>query len=707
MKSRSFLIFVGVLVLTLFAIPAAFATNAWAPDPATRNVPGELIIGFSPKATLAQINSAVSSVGGKVMSKHGAPKARLTRIKLPSTDPSAMQAAMNNLKSNPAFKNVIQYVEPNAVRKTFASQRPGGDVSIFSQSNDQLQWDQWGYYDIDDNWINAPTTTAGVTVAVVDTGVDYNHPDLVGKVTKGYDYVNADSDPMDDCGHGTHVAGIIAAKANNGYGIAGVSWNAKILAIKVLDSQGYGSAYDVALGIYAAANNSSVKIINLSLGGSESTTEDEAVYYAIYTKGKLVVAAAGNSYTDDPTNAYPAALTQVYTGILAVAAHDQTHCNAGYTVSAPFSNYGTWVSISAPGYDILSTVPISVPTPWSLMSGGYIELSGTSMAAPHVSGAAALAWGKYPTYTNFLIASLLKISGSPLAFNNSCWMNDGSNFLRLSVLDFMEPEYFNLCDNKGAIEGFAFDAESGLPLAGAKVTAKAGTTTSNDYVPDYGYLTTFPGGGETSEGYGLFNVLTPYGYNTLTIQKTGYATFSPKGQNGLAETIPVTACYWSYAGNIPVPPAKSTFWVAVTWKYGYTGSYFDLWADFWLSSVFYGTYGFNNGDLNSFPYVKSMWDSYTPFDGTIYDLRNYSEVIRIAKTTSNGEFIFYVDDWWTGANAANWVTSGMTAYLYKGSTLLKTYSPVNALGSSGQYWIICDIVGTTVIDVNTVSNSVY
>ncbi len=675
----------GVLVVSLFSCSLAFALMGM-PEPPNKHVPGEVIVGFYPQATLTQINDAVSSIGGKIIAKHNAPKARITRIKLPAIGLS-LDEVIANLKSNPAFANVIMYVEPNVIRQAMQVREPGGDVGILSQSGDPLLMNQWGYYDIGANRIPAPTTTSGVTVAVIDTGVDYTHPDLVGKVTKGYDYVNADTDPMDDFGHGTHVSGIIAAKANNNYGIAGVSWNAKIYAVKVLDSTGFGNVFDIALAIIAAANNSSVKVINMSLGGGYSSTEELAVDYAVDTKGKLLVAAAGNN--NSSTRIYPAGFSTAYPGrVLAVAAHDITDCRAS------FSNYGTWVSITAPGVDILSTLPPYMNT----ANSGFESWSGTSMATPHVAAVAALAWEKYPTYTNVQIANLittLSNTAVPLNRNGACWPNDGSTFQRVNVFHILEQQYFELCNNKGSIYGFAFDAETGLPLAGARVTAKEGTTTTGiDYVPYFGERT-FIGGQVAQTGYGLFSVSTLPGDNTLTIQKTKYMTFSPKDQNGLPVTTPVTPCNWSAAGNIPVPPAKPYYWLAVTWNQGYTGARYDLFADVYQSGYIdtYSYYYGNPGNLNVFPYVKVLWDS----DTGKGDSRDFMETIRVSKTIPNGEYLFYVYDWWNGPGSTNWGASGMKAYLYKGNKLIKTYTPP---AGAGGVWLICDITGSTIHDLN-------
>ena len=213
------------------------------------------------------------------------------------------------------------------------------------------------------------TGSPAVTIAVIDTGVDLGHPDLSAKIVGGYDFVNGDNSAQDDNGHGTHVAGIAAAITNNGTGVAGVSWGAHIMPIKVLNSAGNGTFADVAAGIAWAADHGA-QVINLSLGGSSSSSVlQSAVDYA-YGKGVVIVAAAGNSGINFVL--YPAR----YPNVIAVAATNSTNAHAG------FSNFGPEVDLAAPGVFILSTLP-----------GSYGYLSGTSMSAPFVSGLAAILRG--------------------------------------------------------------------------------------------------------------------------------------------------------------------------------------------------------------------------------------------------------------------------------------------------------------------------
>ncbi len=181
-----------------------------------------------------------------------------------------------------------------------------------------------------------------VVVAVLDTGVQADHPDLKGQVLEGVNIVDKESKPDDDVGHGTHVSGIIAAAVNNGEGVAGISWFNKVLPVKVLDSSGAGTTYSVAEGIIWATDHGA-KVINMSLGNYASAEFlHDAIRYA-YDHDVVLIAASGNDNTDRP--GYPAAYPEVF----AVAATD----NNGQ--KAHFSNYGDYIDVAAPGASIAST----------------------------------------------------------------------------------------------------------------------------------------------------------------------------------------------------------------------------------------------------------------------------------------------------------------------------------------------------------------
>lgn len=215
------------------------------------------------------------------------------------------------------------------------------------------------------------STGADVTVAVIDTGVDVEHPDLAGQLLPGVNVIGSAVDPdvQDGHGHGTHVSGTIAAVTDNSLGVAGVAPDAAILPVKVLSDTGSGWSSDVAEGIVYAADHGA-RVLNLSLaGGSNNSVLEQAVNYA-RAQGVVVVAAGGNSGATSNAPAYPAALP----GVIAVAATDATDHNAA------FSNTGRYIDVAAPGVAIRSTLP----------GESYGNLSGTSMAAPHVAGTAAL-----------------------------------------------------------------------------------------------------------------------------------------------------------------------------------------------------------------------------------------------------------------------------------------------------------------------------
>jgi thermitase len=206
-----------------------------------------------------------------------------------------------------------------------------------------------------------------VTVAVIDSGICLDHPDLAGRIVSGWDFVQDDNQPQDEFGHGCGVAGIIAANVNNGIGVAGVAPNARLMPLRVLDGLGMGSSSDVAAAIVYAAD-SGAQIINLSLGGpTTSSLLEEAVNYAA-SRGVTIVASAGNQGVEAAL--YPAA----YPAAIAVGSVDQS------LQRSSFSNYGWQLDLMAPGRDIFTTD----------INGDYTTMTGTSFAAPEVAGAAAL-----------------------------------------------------------------------------------------------------------------------------------------------------------------------------------------------------------------------------------------------------------------------------------------------------------------------------
>jgi subtilisin family serine protease len=220
------------------------------------------------------------------------------------------------------------------------------------------------------------TGDAAAPVAVLDTGVDGSHPDLTGQLLPGYDFINGDSDPSDDHGHGTRMSGIVSAVWNNAEGIAGVAPNAPILPVKVLGADGTGPYSAIADGITWAADHGA-RVISLSLAGpNPSQILQDAVNYA-RANGAVCVAAAGNDGSDVPV--YPAATS----GVVAVAAIDEGDRHAW------FSNTGAWISHSAPGVSVLTTD----------LGGGYAPSTGTSPAAAFSSGVFALLLAFAPDLT--------------------------------------------------------------------------------------------------------------------------------------------------------------------------------------------------------------------------------------------------------------------------------------------------------------------
>jgi serine protease len=262
------------------------------------------------------------------------------------------------------FGKLTEFIEPNYIYQKL------------EVPNDPEYSQQWNLRSINIESAWDETKGSGVTVAVIDTGIS-PVPDLKDtKFVKGYDFVNDRIEAYDDAGHGTHVAGTIAQSTNNGYGVAGIAYEASLMPLKVLGASGGGTVADIAEAIRFAADNGA-DVINMSLGGAgESKLMEEAIAYA-HQKGVVLVAAAGNSNQNSAS--YPAR----YPHVIGVSALDPSGAKA------PYSNFGAGVDISAPGGSEAGQIlqeTISPETGEPVFAG----YQGTSMAAPHVAGVAAL-----------------------------------------------------------------------------------------------------------------------------------------------------------------------------------------------------------------------------------------------------------------------------------------------------------------------------
>ena len=282
---------------------------------------------------------------------------------------------INRFKNSP----LVEYAEVDGV------------ATATMASNDPYLSNQWGLFTIkaaDNTNQSAWDITTGATsvkVAVLDTGIEESHPDLLGKVTLSKNFTSTQS-VQDSNGHGTHVAGIIATTTNNGVGVAGTGYNTSLMNGKALDNNGSGYYSWITNAIIWAADNGA-NVINMSLGGSApSQTLQAAVDYA-WSKGVVVVAAAGND--GNSAASYPG----YYTNVIAVAATDINDSKASW------SNYGSWVDVAAPGVSIYSTY-----------KGGYAYLSGTSMATPFTAGLASLIYAKGECSTNTCVRNKIESS---------------------------------------------------------------------------------------------------------------------------------------------------------------------------------------------------------------------------------------------------------------------------------------------------------
>ena len=414
--------FAILLGASLFPLSdAAYAVTSLAQARGAEFVADELLVKFRSDVAQSQASGLLQSQGALELRRFNAPRhnptaaiGRWWHAKIARGHDRVR--VMAQLRRDPA----VEAVELNYIVRALAT------------PNDPRYSELWGLHNTGqtggtpDNDIDAAEAwdiqsgDQATLVAVIDSGVDYTHPDLAANIwtnpgeipangidddgngyiddVHGYDFVNNDGDPMDDNRHGTHCAGTIAAVGNNGIGVVGVSWRARVMGVKFLNASGSGSTAGAVQAVLYAANLGARVMSNSWGGGGFSQALMDAISTANQA-GALFVAAAGNANSNnDLTPHYPSSYN--VSNVLAVAATDHSDARAG------FSSYGaTSVDLGAPGVNILSTVPTAIT------ASGYAVLSGTSMATPHVSGAAALLIAQFPGITNTQLKDRLMLSG--------------------------------------------------------------------------------------------------------------------------------------------------------------------------------------------------------------------------------------------------------------------------------------------------------
>lgn len=514
-----------------------------------------VIVKLKPGANSNEISNLQAQIGVTKVST--ASQLGIDIWQIPS---GTVEKIISTYKNDPRF----EYIEPDYIITLEDVEKPSSATEssekITPQAttpNDPGYSQLWGLNNIGqsggkaDADIDAPEAwdiqkgNQNLVIGVIDTGVDYNHPDLVGNIwtnpgeiagdridndrngyiddVRGWDFAYNDNNPMDGHGHGTHVSGTIAGKGNNSVGVTGVAWNAKIMPLKMFDDTGSGGSTSNAILAINYATAKGVKLTNNSWGGGGYS---QALYDAINTagqRGALFIASAGNSSRNtDTTPSYPASYNLA--NIISVASTTRTDGLSS------FSNYGaTTVDLGAPGSDIYSTLPNS----------SYGTKSGTSMASPHVTGAAALLWSQNPTWTAQQVKNKLMqttdpisalsgktVSGGRLNINSALagstprtniaatdtgWYNN-SGFHNPSITNYLVGDYNFKYRNWMAFNLPTFTT----PVTSAKLQIKAYQYSSADLSETYELRdVTTPVSTLTAGGSGLTSIYNDLGGGTI------------------------------------------------------------------------------------------------------------------------------------------------------------------------------------------------
>jgi hypothetical protein len=417
----------------------------------------------------------------------------------------------------------VEYAEPNWTASV-------SDLVPLDPYFESKQWDV--------QRIQAPAAwdltcgAASIVIAVIDTGVDYNHPDLASRIVPGYDFYNGDSDPWDDHGHGTAVAGIVGACTDNGIGVAGITWFPKVMPIKVASASGSAPYSAIANGITYATDHGA-RVVNISIAGSSSSsTLNNAVDYA-YQRGCLVVAASGNNGIASVY--YPAACANA----LAVGATDQNDLSYSY------SNYGSALDVMAPGAGYTT-----------LRGGGYGGFGGTSAASPHAAGVAALVVSANLSLSAGAVSSIVKDAADDLDLLG--W-DQFTGWGRVNAYKAVTGANSPTADTQAPSVSLTSPTNGATISGAARLTATAADNigvVAVDFYADSSYI------GRASSGYYLDwdSRSVPNGGHGLTakaVDATGNVGASSPVSITVSNTTTTTQVF---SGNVSTKSAKAHSW---------------------------------------------------------------------------------------------------------------------------------------------------
>jgi subtilisin len=465
---------------------------------------------------------------------------------VPAIAATVPAAALDGLARNPRIK----LIEPDGEIHALGESVPWGIDRIYA---DEVQL--------------GGNSGQGIKVAVIDSGIDYNHEDLKGQYFGGKDFVNIDSDPMDDNGHGTHVSGTIAAIAGNGIGVVGVAPEVEIYALKVLDASGSGSFSSIIAALEWCAKNG-IQITNNSYGSSSDpwVTVQQAFDNTYTINNILHVASAGNAGKLNGRGdnvGFPAQ----YASVMAVAATDSSDTRAY------FSSTGPTVEISAPGVSIYSTVP----------NNGYESWNGTSMASPHVAGVAALVMASDSSLNNEQVRA--RLTGTALDLGTAgrdTWYGFGLVDAKKAVGTVTPPNAAPKVEIASPVNGASFDYGATISFSGSVTDDKDTDLTRN-------LVWTSDLQGKLYEGGSFSAVLDPGTHKiTASVVDSGglsgsaavNVTINENTEPGSTITVSslvgsattVNKNFWKATATATVNPALSGAVVTGTWSNGLTAS---------------------------------------------------------------------------------------------------------------------------------------